>query len=475
MARTAGDSLPGPDPFGLDLPVHAPRARRVARHQLRDWMHELDARRRKPRRRPAGAERAGRQLRPARPPARRRHHAGRVGPGRRRPRHRRHRRRRADHPRAVDAGVSDLAGRVWPSSRPWRRAGGSRAPAPGRPCTPGSSPGLTRAGRAQSETLGSRAWARSHATQPFRDAATGSHRADDAVGPRQPCPCGSGRRYKACHGSAAGRRPPSSARPFEGLAARVATWSPCASSSRPRRRRSRSTATRPLGAAVLAAAGRGPRPGPRGRRGLARPPGAARVRRPEPRPRRRAARALEAEPGSLVGLPTLPARAPPAGPGRRRAARGHRAQGFDYWVADLDDPDGSMAAALEQANEAAAPTDRLDRRRRGVLDLRRATGSTSAGCCPTTRTGCSTASPGCTPRRGRAWSTDDRLIGMFRAHGLVAPVWDLPVGTGAEALAGPAAPAGRGLDAAMASTPTPLTSEERSARAGLASRQLTIR
>ena len=24
------------------------------------------------------------------------------------------------------------------------------------------------------------------------------------VGPRQPCPCGSGRRYKACHGSAAG-------------------------------------------------------------------------------------------------------------------------------------------------------------------------------------------------------------------------------------------------------------------------------
>ena len=25
-----------------------------------------------------------------------------------------------------------------------------------------------------------------------------------AVGPRQPCPCGSGKRYKACHGSAGG-------------------------------------------------------------------------------------------------------------------------------------------------------------------------------------------------------------------------------------------------------------------------------
>ncbi len=34
-------------------------------------------------------------------------------------------------------------------------------------------------------------------------------------------------------------------------------------------------------------------------------------------------------------------------------------RGFDFWVADLDDADGSMAAALEQANEAAAPTERL--------------------------------------------------------------------------------------------------------------------
>ena len=31
------------------------------------------------------------------------------------------------------------------------------------------------------------------------------------VGPRQPCPCGSGKRYKACHG-AAGGAPPSSSR-----------------------------------------------------------------------------------------------------------------------------------------------------------------------------------------------------------------------------------------------------------------------
>lgn len=28
-----------------------------------------------------------------------------------------------------------------------------------------------------------------------------------------------------------------------------------------------------------------------------------------------------------------------------------------------------------------------------------------------------------------------RLVGSFRAHGLLVPVWDLPAGTGADALA----------------------------------------
>ncbi len=31
-----------------------------------------------------------------------------------------------------------------------------------------------------------------------------------------------------------------------------------------------------------------------------------------------------------------------------------------------------------------------------------------------------------------------RLVGMFRAHGLLGPVWDLPLGTGPEALEDPA-------------------------------------
>jgi hypothetical protein len=68
----------------------------------------------------------------------------------------------------------------------------------------------------------------------------------------------------------------------------------------------------------------------------------------------------------------------------------------------------------------------------------------------------------------------DRLIGMFRAHGVVVPVWDLPVGTGAADLAGPAADLKKKLDQSLAAN-EPLTPEERSSRAGLTSRQLTIR
>jgi hypothetical protein len=63
---------------------------------------------------------------------------------------------------------------------------------------------------------------------------------------------------------------------------------------------------------------------------------------------------------------------------------------------------------------------------------------------------------------------------MFRAHGLLAPVWDLPLGTGAEVLEEPAAAFHAALRDALADT-SELSASERSARAGLANRQVTIR
>ena len=38
------------------------------------------------------------------------------------------------------------------------------------------------------------------------------------VGMREPCPCGSGRRYKACHGKEANAAEAAPVRPFAGLA-----------------------------------------------------------------------------------------------------------------------------------------------------------------------------------------------------------------------------------------------------------------
>jgi hypothetical protein len=67
-----------------------------------------------------------------------------------------------------------------------------------------------------------------------------------------------------------------------------------------------------------------------------------------------------------------------------------------------------------------------------------------------------------------------RLVGMFRAHGLLVPVWDLPVGTGAEVLEEPAQRFAADLAEALAAGGE-LTAEERAARAGLSNRQVTIR
>ena len=148
-------------------------------------------------------------------------------------------------------------------------------------------------------------------------------------------------------------------------------------------------------------------------------------------------KALDAEPGSMVGLSEPPG----AGPRLQDLVSQQPLEvtvhdGFDYWVADLDDSDGSMAAALQQANEAAAPTQALAGVEGGVLDLGRQPGVPPLG--PPPRRGQGPRRLRAPARRRcRAPGGRDRLIGMFRAHGLVVPVWDLPLGTGAAALAKP--------------------------------------
>ena len=185
--------------------------------------------------------------------------------------------------------------------------------------------------------------------------------------------------------------------------------------------------------------------------------------------------ALIAEPGTQVMMVTDP------GPGARLQDLVDPATsfevtvhaGYEYWVADMDDPTGQVAASLEAANAAVSPTSRLP-----SVD---AAYWTQVGgkeflrwVMPHDEDQLLNALVRLHTRGLDKLVDDDRLVGSFRAHGLLAPVWELPPGTGATALEEPAQRFEQQLGEALTQA-EPLSAEERSARSGLANRQLTIR
>lgn len=298
------------------------------------------------------------------------------------------------------------------------------------------------------------------------------------VGPRQPCPCGSGKRYKLCHGKARRReRPVTVTRPFEGLPAErdwVALRELVPAATAPLRLTGEHADRDVLVGTVL----------PFAVPGLVHPDGAIWLGlQVEPAvsddPSRDLAatllRALDAEPGDYVA----PDAVSPDGP-RLQDLLDLDApldvsvhEDFGFWTAGEDDPDAEIAASRERADAAAYPTARLssvdaaywcrvgdkwhlrwvmaeDEER--LLDaFARLAAADSAGV-----------------------GEGSRLVGSFRAHGLVVPVWDLAPETPAEAVEEPAAALRRDLAGALAES-APLTTEQRRARAGLVSRQVTLR
>jgi hypothetical protein len=299
------------------------------------------------------------------------------------------------------------------------------------------------------------------------------------VGGREPCPCGSGRRYKACHGRAASRAERVRVlRPFDGLAGE-ADW----------------VAMRelvPAGTAPLALAGEHadrdvtlstvlPMAWPAlvradgrillavqlqtGSGDLSRDLGDA------------LARALSAQPGSAVPPRPTPAEAPrlqdlldPHVPLRVRVHAG-----FDYWLEGNDDVDDATRASLERANQAVVPTARLAAVEAGYwvqLGQRRQLRwvlphEEDALLDAFARLDADPDGPGLTVVPGA------RYLGSFRALGLTVPVWDLPDGCEVEDLEDPAAQLGERLAAALART-EPLSGEQRRTRSALRARTLTI-
>ncbi|MFE2377180.1 DUF5926 family protein [Streptomyces sp. NPDC059398] len=315
-----------------------------------------------------------------------------------------------------------------------------------------------------------------HGTKGARSAGAAEH--VPVVGAREPCPCGSGRRYKACHGRAAANAVTELVqRPFDGLPGE-GDW----------------VALRELvPAATVELTLKGGLPDgvpsvtlatvlPMAWPALRRDDGSVLLGLQNDTPSGDLSRdladtlqrALAADPGTPVA-------------GQQAAPDGPRLQelldpgapfepvvhpGFDFWVPGSENATPEVSASLERANEAAIPTARLtsvdsaywcetpeknhlrwvmlhpEEQLLDALARLHAAGTSSLG-------------------------VGTRLVGSFRAHGLTVPVWDLPSAMNAEECEKPAAEFAERLTAALA-TDAPLTPDERRARGGLTNRQVTL-
>ncbi|MGP4018524.1 DUF5926 family protein [Saccharopolyspora sp. 5N708] len=306
--------------------------------------------------------------------------------------------------------------------------------------------------------------------------------ADTGIKPRQPCPCGSGKRYKACHGAAGGAADVIVTRPFEGLAAEcelvaLREFVPSAIAKLPLRDDGEVTLATvlPMAAAAL-------------RRSDDKAFVGLQVQTHSGDISRDLARAVEwvrsAEAGaslSVVGpetaeVGTIPTRLQdlldPAAP---LDVELH--EDFAWWLPDDVEPTGDVALSLERANAAIMPTDRLTGE--GVESAYWVDAGEKAHLRwvrPEPEEQLLAALARLSARGELALGEDSRYAGSFRAHGLLVPVWDLDREKHAREWDEPAAELGRRLREALGSLDAqPLDTAERRARDGLRGRQITIR
>ncbi len=146
---------------------------------------------------------------------------------------------------------------------------------------------------------------------------------------------------------------------------------------------------------------------------------------------------------------------------------------FSFWTEEGDEADPMVTASLERANESVYPT------------VRMAAARAAYWCQVPGRAHLRWVLPdqeddalAALSRLGAAGALklgdDTRFAGMFRAHGLLVPVWDLPRETPAAEWEEPLAEFGKRYAEALAAD-GPLDAAARRARQGLIGRQLTLR
>lgn len=185
-------------------------------------------------------------------------------------------------------------------------------------------------------------------------------------------------------------------------------------------------------------------------------------------------RALETEPGGTVSVPALP------GPGPRLQdilslgpLEVTMHDGFEFWLAADVADDANVKASLERANASIYPTVRL------------AAAPAAYWCQVPEKAHVRWVLPddedpalNALARLGAEGTLllgdQTKFAGMFRAHGRLVPVWDLPRGAAAETWEGPVADFAKRYAVALAD-PEPLDAAARRARQGLLGRQLTLR
>lgn len=299
--------------------------------------------------------------------------------------------------------------------------------------------------------------------------------ATDGENPRRPCPCGSGKRYKVCHGAG---DDVIVIRPFEGLAAEpdlvaMREFLPSATAPLPVREGKPVTLASVLPGASAA---------------LVRDSGEillgmqVQTRSGDLAADLAAALnwAVAAEPGSSL---------PVVGPSQRTADRlpdlidtGAQLdmtlhKDFAWWLADAADPGAEAAAMLERANSVILPTEQVE-----AEGVRAAywvdTGSKAhlRWVRPEPEDRLMAALARLSERGELDLSSDSRYAGSFRAHGLLVPVWDLDQEMHSSEWAEPAATfAARLQEALDGLDATPLTNDEHRARDVLAGKQITLR